>query len=126
MKLIIYTVIALNIVLLNDSFANKIIFPKLNVLRLKSVHGMWPTVSSLNKTVLPSTSFQLKEKQSVSLIFLSSIFKKNKNYLGIYRFKILQSLTRKKVIALGGISEVNEKKIKLLSCEGISGISYFE
>ena len=69
---------------------------------------------------------RIKEKQNVSLIFLSSIFKKNKNYLGIYRFKILQSLTRKKIIALGGISKVNEKKIKLLSCEGISGISYFE
>ena len=69
---------------------------------------------------------RIKEKQNVSLIFLSSIFKKNKNYLGIYKFKILQSLTSKKVIALGGISKANEKKIKLLSCKGISGISYFE
>ena len=66
------------------------------------------------------------KKQNVSLIFLSSIFKRNKNYLGIYRFKILQSLTIKKVIALGGISKENEKKIRMLSCEGISGISYFE
>ncbi len=69
---------------------------------------------------------RIKEKQNVSLIFLSSIFKRNKNYLGIYRFKFLQILTKKKIIALGGISKGNEKKIKLLSCEGISGISYFE
>ena len=62
----------------------------------------------------------------MSLIFFSSNFRKNKYYLGFYRFKILQSLTRKKVIALGGISKANEKKIKLLSCKGISGISYFE
>ena len=69
---------------------------------------------------------RLKEKQNVSFIFISSIFKKNKNYLGIYRFKKLQELTDKKVIALGGISEKNKKKIKLLSCYGFSGISYFE
>ena len=69
---------------------------------------------------------RLKEKQNVSFIFISSIFKKNKNYLGIYRFKKLQELTDKKVIALGGISEKNKKKIELLSCYGFSGISYFE
>ena len=30
---------------------------------------------------------KIKEKQLVKIIFLSSIFKKNKNYLGIYKFK---------------------------------------
>ena len=69
---------------------------------------------------------RLKELQKVQFIFLSSIFKKNKNYLGIYKFKILNNLTKKKVIALGGISKKNKKKINLLSCEGYSGISYFE
>ena len=53
---------------------------------------------------------RIKEKQNVLLIFLSSIFKKNKNYLGIYKFKILSNLTKKKVIALGGISKKNKKK----------------
>ena len=69
---------------------------------------------------------RLKERQNVSFIFISSVFKKNKNYLGLYRFRALKELTKKKVIALGGISEENKKKIKLLSCYGFSGISYFE
>ena len=67
-----------------------------------------------------------KEAQRVKFIFISSIFKKNKNYLGLYRFRLLSKLTNKNVIALGGISKLNQKKIKLLDCFGISGISYFE
>ena len=69
---------------------------------------------------------KIKEKQGVSIIFLSSLFKKNSNYLGINRFRLLSKLTNKKVIALGGISKKNLKKIKLLSCFGFAGISFFE
>ena len=47
---------------------------------------------------------KLKERQLVKIIFLSSVFKKNKNYLGINKFKLLSKLTNNKVIALGGIS----------------------
>ena len=67
-----------------------------------------------------------KETQKAKFIFISSIFKKNKNYLGLYRFRLLSKLTNKNIIALGGISKLNQKKIKLLDCYGISGISYFE
>ena len=67
-----------------------------------------------------------KEAQKVKFIFISSIFKKNKNYLGLYRFRLLSKLTNKKIVALGGISKLNKKKINLLNCFGISGISYFE
>ena len=67
-----------------------------------------------------------KEAQKAKFIFISSIFKKNKNYLGLYRFRLLSKLTNKNIIALGGISKLNQKKIKLLDCYGISGISYFE
>jgi thiamine-phosphate pyrophosphorylase len=67
-----------------------------------------------------------KEKQLVKIIFLSSIFKKNKNYLGINKFKLLAKLTNIKVVALGGISRKNIKKIKLLNCFGFAGISFFE
>ena len=67
-----------------------------------------------------------KELQKVKLIFISSVFKENKNYLGLYRFRLLSKLTKKKIIALGGISKLNQKKIKLLNCFGVSGISYFE
>ena len=68
----------------------------------------------------------IKEKQGVDIIFLSSIFKKNKNYLGINRFKLLSKLTNKKIIALGGISNFNLKKLKLTCCYGFAGISFFK
>ena len=48
-----------------------------------------------------------KEKQLVRIVFLSSIFKKNKNYLGLNKFKLLAILTYIKVLALGGISNNN-------------------
>ena len=69
---------------------------------------------------------QIKERQGVSVLFLSSIFKKNKNYLGLNRFKLLSNLTSKKVIALGGISKENFKKLKMVKCEGFAGISFFQ
>ncbi|MBT6232477.1 thiamine phosphate synthase [Candidatus Pelagibacter ubique] len=67
-----------------------------------------------------------KELQNVAIIFLSSIFKKNKNYLGINRFKLLSLLTKKPFIALGGISNTNLKKLNLTNCAGFAGISFFE
>ena len=73
-----------------------------------------------------NNEIKLKEKQLVKIIFLSSIFKKNKNYLGINKFKLLSKLTNKKVIALGGISSKNLNKLKILNCLGFAGISYFE
>ena len=69
---------------------------------------------------------KIKEKQGVNIIFLSSVFKKNKNYLGINKFKLFSKLTNKKIVALGGISNLNLKKINLLNCFGFAGISYFK
>ena len=69
---------------------------------------------------------KIKERQGVKILFLSSIFKKNKNYLGIYKFKILANLTKKKIVALGGISNENLKRLKLVNCLGFAGISYFQ
>ncbi len=67
-----------------------------------------------------------KETQKVSQIFISSIFKHNQNYKGIYKFNILSSLTSKKIIALGGINKKNIKKLKLTKFFGFAGISFFE
>jgi len=67
-----------------------------------------------------------KELQKVESIFLSSLFKKNKNYLGINKFKLLSLLSNKPTIALGGISNNNLKKLKLTNCLGFAGISFFE
>ena len=67
-----------------------------------------------------------KELQNVNAIFLSSIFKKNKNYLGINKFKSLSLLSSKPIVALGGISNNNIKKLNLTYCLGFAGISFFE
>ena len=67
-----------------------------------------------------------KKLQNVNTIFLSSIFKKNKNYLGINRFKLLSLLNKKPFVALGGIKKENLKKLSLTSCAGFAGISFFE
>ena len=67
-----------------------------------------------------------KESQNVKAIFLSSIFKKNKNFLGINRFKLLSHLSKKPLIALGGISNSNLKKLNLINCFGFAGISFFK
>ena len=58
---------------------------------------------------------RIKEKQDVKKIFLSSLFKKNKNFLGIYKFKLLKKNTKK-----------NLRKLKLINQMDFAGISYFE
>ena len=67
-----------------------------------------------------------KERQKVDEIFISSLFKKNSNYLGFYRIKALSKITEKKIILLGGISKDKIKLIKMLDCEGFAGITYFK
>ena len=67
-----------------------------------------------------------KEVQNIEGIFLSSIFKKNKNYLGTNRFRLFSLLSKKKFIALGGISTDNLKKLNIINCSGFAGISFFE
>jgi thiamine-phosphate pyrophosphorylase len=69
---------------------------------------------------------RMKEKQNAKKIFLSSLFKKNKNFLGINKFKSLSKLTNKKIVILGGISKKNKKKLRLLKINEFAGISYFE
>ena len=69
---------------------------------------------------------RIKENQNVTKIFLSSLFKKNKNFLGINKFKLLSKLTKKNIVVLGGISNKNKKKLSLLDQSDFAGISYFE
>ena len=69
---------------------------------------------------------RVKELQKIQKIFISSLFKTNNNYLGLYKFKLLKKYTRKKVVALGGIAKKNIKKTSLLNISGIAGISYFK
>ena len=69
---------------------------------------------------------KVKENQNVSKIFLSSLFKKNKNFLGINKFRLLSKLTKKEIVVLGGISKKNKKKLSLTGQSNFAGISYFE
>ena len=69
---------------------------------------------------------RIKELQKVKAIFLSSLFKKNKNFLDLNKFRNISNYTENKIIALGGISKKNVKKLKLLNAYGFAGISYFE
>ena len=68
----------------------------------------------------------IKKLQAVKIFFVSSLFKKNKNYLGIYKFKFFENFTKKKLVALGGINEKNIKKLNLLDICGYAGISFFK
>ena len=67
-----------------------------------------------------------KEKQNVSEVFLSSIFKNNTNFLGINKYNLLSRLTNKKTIALGGVSKENIRLIELTTSIGFAGISFFK
>ena len=69
---------------------------------------------------------RIKERQGVKKIFLSSLFKKNRNFLGINKLKILSNLTKTNIVSLGGISKSNLKKLNLLNHLDFAGISYFE
>ena len=69
---------------------------------------------------------KIKELQKVHKIFLSSIFKRNKNFLGINKFKLLSKLSSKQIVVLGGISKKNIKLLKIINCSDFAGISYFE
>ena len=69
---------------------------------------------------------RIKEKQMVSEMFISSLFKRNKNYLGINKFRIISSLCNCQVVALGGISKKNLNLVSLTKSVGIAGISLFK
>ena len=96
------------------------------------VGGIVALLSFLNSSMITTSNRFIavelgkKENQNINKILLSSIFKKNNNFLGVYRFKLLSLLTKKPVIALGGISNHNLKKLNHTNCIGFAGISFFE
>ena len=68
---------------------------------------------------------KIKEIQKVEELFIGSLFRIKKSYLGIYKFKQLSKLTKTPIIALGGINENNLGKLNFLNLRGFSGIKYF-
>ena len=69
---------------------------------------------------------RIKELQKVDGIFISSVFKRNSNYLGLLKFLNLSYLSKKKIIALGGINKKNIKLLSIIKIWGFAGISYFK
>ena len=68
---------------------------------------------------------RIKEYQKVNQIFISSLFKVEKNFLGFYKFINLSKLSKSKIIALGGINKKNLNRISLLKISGYAGIGIF-
>jgi thiamine-phosphate pyrophosphorylase len=71
-----------------------------------------------------------KKQQKCDYIFLSPIFL-NKKYsvnkiLGILKFNLISLNWKTKILALGGISEKNVKKIRLTRSDGIGAITFFK
>ena len=96
----------------NKKFSHLNYLYKKNFLLLGSAHNL--------------KEIRIKEKQNVREIFLSSIFKKNNNFLGINKYNLVSKLTNKKIIALGGVSKENMKLISITKSEGFAGISFFK
>ena len=71
---------------------------------------------------------KIKEKQGVNCIFLSPLFYVNKNnkFLDVIKFNLLSKLTSLPVIALGGITIQNIKRIKMTKSFGFASISFIK
>ena len=69
-----------------------------------------------------------KISQNCSAIFLSPVFnvEKSKKFLGLHKFNYLSHMNKINILALGGISENNVRKLKLLYIKGFGGISIFK
>ena len=76
------------------------------------------------------TQKEIQEKmaQNCKAIFLSPIFKvkKSRTHLGLHKFNYLTKNNNIKIMALGGISDINIRKLKLLSIQGFGGIGLFK
>ena len=69
-----------------------------------------------------------KISQNCRAIFLSPLFyvKKSKSFLGLHKFNYLSYVNKINILALGGITENNICKLKLLYIKGFGGIRIFK
>ena len=71
---------------------------------------------------------QKKNLQNCSAVFLSPVFhiEKSKKFLGLHKFNYLSYASKINILALGGISENNIRKLKLLYIKGFGGFRIFK
>ena len=71
---------------------------------------------------------KIKENQGCSLIFLSPIFKNNKNkkFLDVIKTNLLKKLTKKQIVLLGGINLKTLRRSKLCAPNGVAAISWIK
>ncbi len=70
----------------------------------------------------------IKINQRIDIIFLSPLFKnqKNSNYLGVIKFNLIKKNFKNKFIALGGINNKNINLLKMIDIYGYAAISHFK
>tara|TARA_Y100000590_G_scaffold323332_1_gene366231 strand:+ start:2850 stop:3407 length:558 start_codon:yes stop_codon:yes gene_type:complete len=88
-------------------------------------------IEKKNITIIGSAhnqrEIQKKITQKCKAIFLAPLFKtKKKKFLGIHKFNYLSKRNKIDFFALGGISESNIRKLKLLKIKGFGGIELFK
>ena len=69
-----------------------------------------------------------KITQNCKAVFLSPLFlvKKSKTFLGLHKFNYLSYMNKINIMPLGGITEGNISKLKLLPSKGFGGIQIFK
>ena len=69
-----------------------------------------------------------KITQNCKAVFLSPLFlvKKTKTFLGLHKFNYLSCMNKINIMPLGGITERNISKLKLLSSTSFGGIQIFK
>ena len=74
------------------------------------------------------SEIKIKEKQNCEEIFLSPIFKteKQRQYLDIVKFNLQTLETNKRIIALGGVNLSNLKRVNLTKSEGVASITWIK
>ena len=100
------------------AFNKKLIYNNLNLPQKFKIIGSAHNISEI----------KIKEKQNCEEIFLSPIFKteKQNQYLDIIKFNLQTLATNKKIIALGGINLNNLKRINLTKSEGVASITWIK
>ena len=106
--------------------ANGIYIPSFN--KTKKFSNLEKKNISIIGSAHNQKEIQNKISQNCSAIFLSPVFtvEKSKKFLGLYKFNYLSHTNKIDILALGGISENNVRKLKLLYIKGFGGISIFQ